>query len=172
MFNAIPELPDDFGALFKAVMPNVTTERLNVLLVDGDHSDLALMGLAIEQGDTNIWLQTASDTQRAMDYLDGREMYADRQMHPLPDVVILDLDMPLSSGFDFLDWRRASRSSSSVPLVLLSSWAYPGAIQAALSMGANVWFPKPAQLQDWKSLIDQIWQLGRANSPRSTHEGI
>src|SRR5579872_5237022 len=153
-------------------MPNANTERLNVLLVDDDHSDLALMGLAIQRNDANIWLQTASDTQRAMDYLDGRDVYADRQMHPLPDLIILDLDMPLSSGFDFLDWRRSSPVSSALPVVLLSGSAYQGAIQAALSMGANAWFPKPARLQDWKSVVDQIWKLGFNNSQNAIHEGI
>jgi CheY-like chemotaxis protein len=148
------------GTLFE--MPNANTERLNVLLVDDDHSDLALMGLAIERNDANIWLQTANDTQRAMDYLDGRDAYADREMHPMPDLIILDLDMPLSTGFDFLDWRRSSAAHSTLPLVLLSGSAYQGAIQAALSMGAKAWLPKPARFQDWKSIVDQIWRLGRS----------
>jgi two-component system response regulator len=136
--------------------------RLNVLLVADDHSDLALMGVAIEQSDWNIWLQTTTDFQQAMDYLDGRDSYADRQMHPLPDVMILDLDMPLSAGFDFLDWRGAS-SFRSLPVILLSGSAYAGAIEAALSMGATAWFAKPVQFQDWKTVVEKVWELGKEN---------
>jgi two-component system response regulator len=133
---------------------------LNVLLVDDDHSDRALLGMAIEQSDLNIWLQTATDGQRAIDYLEGRDMFADREMHPLPDLVILDLDMPLSGGFDFLDWRKASPLFSVLPVVILSAWAYPGAIQAALSMGANASITKPTQFHDWPSVLKEIWALG------------
>ena len=135
---------------------------LKVLLVDDDHSDLALMGMAIERSQRDIWLQTASDAQRAIDYLAGRDVYADRGMHPLPDLVILDLDMPLSGGFDFLDWRRASAASASIPVAILSGWAYPGAIQTALSMGAVASFAKPAQFEDWTSLVEQVWNLGKS----------
>jgi two-component system response regulator len=147
-------------------MQSLATEaRLNVLLVDDDHSDLALMGTAIAQSDLNIWLQTATDAHRAIDYLDGRDSYADREMHPLPDLVILDLDMPLSGGFEFLDWRRASAAFSSLPVVLLSGSAYPGAIQTALSMGAKAWFAKPAQIKDWNSVVEKVWKLGQENRP-------
>jgi two-component system response regulator len=138
----------------------VTESRLNVLLVDDDHSDLALMGTAIEQSDLNIWLQTATDAHRAIDYLNGRDSFADRQMHPLPDLVILDLDMPLSGGFEFMDWRNASPVFSSLPVILLSGSAYPGAIQTALSMGATTWLAKPANVKDWTSVVEQVWKLG------------
>jgi CheY-like chemotaxis protein len=133
---------------------------LKVLLVDDDHSDLALMGMAIARSQRNIWLQTASDAQRAIDYLAGKDDYADRSMHPLPDLVILDLDMPLSGGFDFLDWRRGSPVSASIPVAILSGWAYPGAIQTALSMGAVASFAKPQQFEDWTSVVEQVWNLG------------
>jgi CheY-like chemotaxis protein len=131
--------------------------RLNVLLIDDDHSDLALLGLAIEQSDREIWLQTANDVQRAVDYLRGRDTYEDRLLHPLPDLVVLDLDMQLSAGFEFLDWWRASQEFSLLPVILISGWAYAGAVQAALAMGAAVWWPKPGQLQDWSLLVEKLW---------------
>ena len=136
---------------------------LNLLLVDDDHTDLALMGLAIERSEHNIWLQTAPDAQRAIDYLAGKDVYADRTLHPLPDIILLDLDMPLSGGFDFLDWRKASAVFSSLPVAILSGSAYPGAIQTALSMGAVASFTKPEPFQNWNALVEQVWTLVRRN---------
>jgi two-component system response regulator len=134
---------------------------LKLLLVDDDHSDLAMMGMAIERSERSIWLQTATDGQRAIEYLEGRDVYADRTMHPLPDLIILDLDIPISGGFDFLDWRRASSAFALLPVAILSGWAYPGAIQTALAMGAVASFAKPAQFEDWTSVVEQVWKLGR-----------
>ncbi len=142
--------------------------RLDILLVDDVHSDLALLGMAIDQSGRNIWLQTATDGQRAVDYLEGRDIYTDRVMHPIPDLVILDLDMPLSGGFDFLDWRRASAAFSELPVAILSGWAYPGAIQAALTMGANASIIKPSQVQDWTLVVEEIWRLGNAERAEGT----
>jgi CheY-like chemotaxis protein len=146
--------------------------RLNVLVVDDDHSEMALIGMAIEHSPHNMWLLTASDGQRAIEYLEGRDSFGDRALHPLPDLIVLDLDMALSGGFDFLDWRSASRSFSSIPVAVMSGWAYPGAIEAALSMGANASISKPGQHQDWQTVVDRMWDIGLANYREAAHEGI
>ena len=66
---------------------------LDALLVDDDSNDCALFGLAVERTGLNILLQTAPGGEQAIDYLEGRGAYADRSIHPLPDLVVLDLDM-------------------------------------------------------------------------------
>lgn len=137
-----------------------SSKRLNVLLVDEDHSDCALFGLAVEKSDLDIWLQTVSDGGRATDYLEGRGNFADRTLHPLPDLVVLDLDMRLTGGLEFLDWRRDSPEFSGLPVVLFSGFAYKGAIETALEMGASTFIAKPVQLDGWMAVIRQIWDLG------------
>jgi CheY-like chemotaxis protein len=134
--------------------------RLDILLVDDDHSDLALFGIAVDATDLDIWLQTVTDGEQAIDYLEGRGAYADRSMHPVPDLVLLDLDMRLTRGFDFLDWRKASRSFSSLPVVLLSGLTYRGAVETALAMGANTFIAKPSEFENWKAVVRQVWDFG------------
>ena len=70
--------------------------RLDILLVDDDHNDRALLGIAVDKTDLNIWLQSVTDTQQAIDYLEGRDGYGDRALHPVPDLVLSDLNMPPS----------------------------------------------------------------------------
>ncbi|HTL58867.1 MAG TPA: response regulator [Candidatus Limnocylindrales bacterium] len=134
--------------------------RLNVLLVDDDHNDSALFGIAVDRSEYNIWLQTLPDAGLATYYLEGRGSYSDRTLHPLPDLVILDLDMRLTGGIEFLEWRRASRTFSSLPVILFSAFAYKGAIETALGMGANVFLPKPAAFEGWQTIVRQIWDFG------------
>jgi len=134
--------------------------RLDILLVDDDHNDSALFGIAIDKADLNVWLQSVPDGQQAIDYLEGRDVYADRSLHPLPDLLVLDLDMRLTGGLDFLDWRRASASFSSLPVVILSGFAYKGAIETALAMGASTFIAKPFEFEGWKAVVRQIWDLG------------
>ena len=134
--------------------------RLDVLLVDDDHNDCALFGIAVDKTDLNLWLQSVPDGQQAIDYLEGRDAYADRSLHPLPDLVVLDLDMRLTGGLDFLDWRRASASFSSLPVVIFSGFAYQGAIETALAMGACTFIAKPFEFEGWKAVVRQIWDRG------------
>ena len=145
--------------------------RLNILLVDDDHNDAALFGIAIDKSDLNIWLQTVTDGEVAIDYLEGRGDYADRSLHPLPDLVVLDLDMRLTGGLEFLEWRRASVLFSSLPVVIFSGFAYKGAIDTALAMGARSFIAKPAEFEGWQAIVHQIWEFGLENL-RDAHVAI
>jgi CheY-like chemotaxis protein len=142
--------------------------RLNILLVDEDHNDCALFGLAVDNTDLNIWLQTVSGGEQAIDYLEARGAYADRSMHPLPALVILDLDMRLTGGLEFLDWRRASPHFSSLPVVLFSGFAFKGAIETALSMGASTFIGKPLEFEGWIAVVRQIWNFSLEGLHAST----
>ena len=130
----------------------------NMLLVDDD--DFALLGLAVNMTDLNISLQTVTDGEQAIDYFEGRGIYSDRSMHTVPDLVVLDLDTRLTEGFAFLDWRRASASFASLPVVIFSGIAYKGAVETALAMGANSFVAKPLEFEGWETVVRQFWSLG------------
>src|SRR6266851_5924353 len=103
--------------------------RLYILLVDDDHADLAVFGMAVDKTDLDIWLQPLTTGQQAIDYLEAKGVYADRSLHPLPDVVVVDLKMPQVNGFDFLAWRKASLLFASIPVVVLSGSKNPAEAQ-------------------------------------------
>ena len=134
--------------------------RLHILLVDDDHADLALFGMAVDKMDLNIWLQTLTAGQQAIDYLEAKGPYADRILHPLPDVVVVDLKMPGVNGFDLLAWRKASRVFSSIPVVILSGSKNPAEIRRGVEMGSNKHIVKPEDFEDWKRIVREIWDFG------------
>jgi CheY-like chemotaxis protein len=133
---------------------------LDILLIDDDHYECGLFAVAVERADLNIHLQTVPDGDQAIDYLKGRGGYADRSMHPVPDLVVLDLDMNLTGGLEFLDWRRASVSFLSLPVVIFSAFAYSGTINTALAMGAKSFVVKPLEFEGWEASVRRIWDLG------------
>lgn len=134
--------------------------RLYILLVDGDHTDLALFGMAADKTDLDIWLQTLTAGQQAIDYLEAKGGYSDSSLHPLPDVVVMDLKMPRVSGFDFLAWRKVSPVFSSIPVVILSGTNDPTETRRAVEMGANKHVVKPTDFEDWKRVVREIWDFG------------
>jgi hypothetical protein len=91
--------------------------------------------------------------------------YADRSLHPFPSLVLLDLDKHFTGGWDFLDWRKASASFSSLHVVIFSEFAYEGAIETALVIWANTFIAKPLGLEGWKAAVRQIWDLGITVTP-------
>ena len=133
---------------------------LDILLADDNQDDCALFGIALEKTGLNICLQTVTDGEEAKDYLEGRGIYSNRSLQPLPALVLVDLDMRVTGGLDFLDWRRTSVSCSSLPVIIFSGFAYKGAIEMALAMGANTFIAKPFGFEGWLAVVRQIWDLG------------
>jgi CheY-like chemotaxis protein len=133
---------------------------LKILLVDDDESDPVLFEILSEHTGHRIRLETLSNDQQAIDYLEGRSGYADRAAHPLPDLVVLDLNMPLATGFDFLDWRKSSAAFASLPVVVFSGSTNKNDKDKAMALGACAYCPKPSDLEKWKTVIKEILDLG------------
>ncbi len=133
---------------------------LSILLVDDDHDDLALFGMAVTKSGLNIWLHTALGAEEGIAYLEGKGKYADRAMHPLPDLLVLDLVMAGMDGFGFLAWRRSRPELWKLPVVALSGLGSPRHIEHALALGAGAHLAKPSSFEGWVDLVRLLWDLG------------
>jgi two-component system, response regulator len=137
---------------------------LDVLLVDDDRNDLALFGMAADKADVNIWLRTANSAEHAIEYLEGKGIFCDRALHPLPNLLLLDLIMPGMDGFEFLTWLRSSALFATVPVIILSGLGDKARIQWALELGASGYLAKPADFEGWIELARQVWNIGIEHS--------
>ena len=136
---------------------------LEVLLVDDDPLDVMLFTTAVRKSTFNIHLHTASSAQQAMDYLQGKGPCEDRSLHPMPDVMVLDLIMPGMTGADLLAWRRGSGKFLKLPIVVLSGAADEEQTRQALALGARAYLAKPAAFEGWKDVLQVVWNTGLAH---------
>jgi CheY-like chemotaxis protein len=123
-------------------------KRFHILFVDDDPNDRELFRLAIRKAALDVSVHTAVDGSEAMAYLEGAGIYGDRGHYPFPDLVILDLKMPLVNGFEFLAWRRRSPQFAHIPVVVLSGSGRGDDAAQASSMGAAHYLTKPNSLEE------------------------
>src|SRR4030095_9597241 len=71
-----------------------------ILAVEDNPDDLFLLERAFEKADVQGHVQIARDGEEATDYLSGKGRYADRDRFPLPAIILLDLNMPKTSGLE------------------------------------------------------------------------
>jgi CheY-like chemotaxis protein len=136
---------------------------IEVLLVDDNPLDLVLFSTAVRKSDLHIHVHTAASAQQAMDYLQGKEPYADRALHPLPDVMVLDLIMPGMSGADLLAWRKGNGKFPRLPIVILSGASDEDQTREALALGARAYLSKPGSFEGWKEVLHTVWNIGSAH---------
>ena len=123
-------------------MPN-TVSTLTVLYVEDEESDRFLMAFAFEKQGLAGALRMVDNGQAAIDYLSGTAAFSRRDRHPLPAMVLLDLNLPEVHGFDVLKWIRAHPLHSALPVVVFSSSMREEDRARAFELGANEFVQKP-----------------------------
>src|ERR1700712_2205585 len=96
-------------------------EQQTILLVDDNEDNIFLLRAAFEMAKCSNPLQAVYDGEDAIAYLKGEGPYSDRNLFPLPGVMLLDLSMPKKSGFDVLAWVRAQPGLRRLAIVVLSA---------------------------------------------------
>jgi len=144
----------------------------SVLYAEDEPDDVFFLKRAFKQAGIEEQLRTVSDGNEAIDYLSGRGKYSDRREHPLPNIVLLDLKMPETSGFDILRWIRTAPGISSLPVVIFTSSSQPTDIERASTLGANGYLVKPGSpdlLLDLVKAFKDYW-LKHDSFPRRAKE--
>jgi len=139
---------------------------LTVLHVDDDPNDVELLRAATHKADVRITLHNVEDGDQAMAYLSGQGLYADRARYQLPALILLDLKMPRTSGFEVLKWIRRQPALGELPVVVLSGSELPDDIQQAYAVGANSYLIKPFGFEALVSLVRNISSVWLTGQPR------
>jgi CheY-like chemotaxis protein len=123
-----------------------------VLYVEDAEADRLLMASAFRSVES-IKLHMLPDGDAAISYLCGAGPYADRETHPFPDLIMLDLKLPGRSGHEVLKWIRSKPSFQALPVAVLTSSPQMEDIQEAYAAGANWYLIKPPQFVRLKEIV-------------------
>lgn len=115
-----------------------------VLYAEDEDNDAFLMQRAFAKAGVINPLHVVIDGTSAIQYLAGRAPYSDRSIHPLPCLLLLDLNLPRQSGLEVLKWVRDQTCFCDLPILILTSSSQDRDIGAAYELGANGYLVKPA----------------------------
>lgn len=121
-----------------------------LLIVDDDRDEHFLIKETIGESDYNPIIKTVQDGNKLMSLILNE---------PLPDLILLDLNMPKKSGIECLCDLRASAKSAYLPIVVLSTSTKISDIEACYANGANLFFSKPYDFESLKKLIYLILSI-------------
>lgn len=117
-----------------------------ILVVDGNADDLILLRYAFAAvGIHNPW-RVADTLAMCRRYLNGTGEFADRNTHPLPKIIILDLTSPVGCPFELLREIRAQDALKNTPIIALGMSDGGRSAQRAFDAGANAFFDKGVDL--------------------------
>ena len=134
--------------------------RATILHVEDDSNDAVLFQHACRKAGMDVNLQVVADGEEAVAYLQGAEQVDNREAHPFPSLVVLDLKLPRVNGFDVLAWMRNEQNLRRLPVIVLTSSSHQADVTRAYDLGANSFLVKPVAFEALVTLakgINQYW---------------
>jgi CheY-like chemotaxis protein len=131
-----------------------------ILLVEDEDNDVLFLQHSFAKSGLATPMQRVADGRQAIDYLAGNGSFANRDKHPLPCLVLLDLNLPHKTGFEVLTWIRAQPDLRGMIVIVLTSSRVEADIVKAYSLHANSYIVKPSkpkELAEFAVLIRDYW---------------
>lgn len=127
--------------------------QAEVLLVDDSPADIDLTREALNQHNSPFHIRVATDGIEAMKIIRGQDEHADEI---LPDLVILDLNLPGKDGRSVLSEVKTDPALRTTPVVIFSTSSAQRDVMLCYQLGANSYVTKPGNLQDFMAAVASL----------------
>ncbi len=138
-------------------------DRKYIILADDDEDDRLFFEDALEDLALNVSLESVTNGLEVMHLLNDRSRI-------LPDVLFLDLNMPLQSGHECLKEIRSNDRLKEVTVVVYSTSLNAKTVDMLYKDGANYYICKPGDYKTLKKSIHRAISLVEQNSSKQVHK--
>jgi two-component system response regulator len=129
---------------------------VDVLLVEDNPGDVKLTREALSETKMLVNLYTVCDGVEALDFLYQRGKYESAQR---PDIIILDLNLPLKDGREVLSEIKNQEHLKRIPVVILTSSKAEEDIVKSYNLHANCYITKPLDFDQFIQIVKSIEQF-------------
>ncbi len=128
-----------------------------ILLIEDNPDDEALTLRALRKNNIRNEVVVAHDGLEALDFLLGDGIYKGRDLSVMPQVILLDINLPRINGLEVLKRMRADPRTRLLPVVILTSSNEERDRFGAYDLGANSYVRKPV---DFGEFVEAVRHLG------------
>ncbi len=127
-----------------------------ILLVEDNSDDEALTLRALKRNNILNDVIVARDGVEALEYLFAEGQYADRDTSVMPEVILLDLNLPKVSGLEVLQRLSEDNRTKHLPVVVLTSSKEERDLITSYNLGANSYIQKPVDFVEFGQAVQQL----------------
>lgn len=123
----------------------MTTYLQTLMMIDDDEDDREIFLAIVAKARPYLSVTVASNGQDALQKL--------KNAHPLPDLIFLDMNMPLMNGRQFMLAVKRDDRLHSIPVIVLTTSADTRTITDMMELGAKDFFTKPDKYSGWEKML-------------------
>ncbi len=125
---------------------------VRILIVEDSPSDVRLVREALRDSEFIVRLSVCKDGVEAVEFLEQCK----KGHNPLPDLILLDLNLPLKSGHEVLNEIKRDPQLKKIPVLIMTSSVDERDLAAAYDLNANCYIRKPADLPEYERVVRAI----------------
>ncbi len=129
---------------------------LRILLIDDDLDDCIFFKDALNETGVSTQLQIATKCTNILEVTGENE-------DKLPEMIFLDLNMPMVSGHECLAIIRKTSHLKNVPVIIYSTSAIKREVEETINAGANLYLQKPSSFQLLVIALKKILRIDWSN---------
>ena len=145
-------LAGNFDAEAKVIRDKVPL----ILLVEDNEDDVLLTVRALRSLNLLNRVEAVRDGVEAIDFLLCQGRYASRSKDDIPQLVLLDVNLPRLNGIELLRRMKAEKATSSIPVIMLTTSGQDVDMRAAYESGANSYIRKPVESEAFQQAINNL----------------
>jgi CheY-like chemotaxis protein len=134
---------------------NLSHQKAMVLMADDDPDDRYLLKTAFEENDIDCELRFVEDGTEVFDFLRREGKFASEE-HRLPNLILLDLNMPKKNGKQVLEEIKALPDYHHIPVVIFTTSKSPDDVLTLYRMGASSFISKPSTFDGLSEIVRSI----------------
>lgn len=123
-----------------------------VFLVDDDPDDIEIVQEALYRNNYKGKIEIATNGKLLMDKLAIVETDQEKK----PDLILLDLNMPLKDGFQVLSELKSHSYLKSIPVIILSASSSKDDEIRCFELGCNMFWTKPSSIHEYNTLVSMV----------------
>lgn len=126
---------------------------IHILLVEDNEGDVLLTQEALEESKIINKISVSRNGKEALDFIFKREKYSNVDT---PDLILLDVNLPLKNGHEVLHELKNDESTKHIPIIMLTTSSSERDIMLSYKNHANCYITKPIEVNDFLNAIKSI----------------
>src|SRR3954471_24583182 len=126
---------------------------MEILLIEDNPGDVRLLEEAFRELRADVRLQIAKDGAEGIHLIEEAQ---ERRTNKMPDLILLDLNLPKVNGHDVLAHIKSNPDTRRIPVIVLTSSRAESDVRMAYDSYANAYLKKPTDLEELIRAVGQI----------------
>lgn len=139
------------------MIANEASAPAHMLLVEDNPADVRLVEITLEEADLQNPLSVVTNGEDAISFLKKEGRFSDA---PVPELVLLDLNLPRKSGYEVLAEMRAHPLLAEIPTIVLSGSPYESDALLRHGVDLRCYLVKPLELAAFQHALGCFKKLG------------